>query len=152
MYLKDYDLNEKKLSIYNINNYLKIPQFDKIPNDIIEDIKIVGTVLPFKVNNYVINELIDWSNYKNDPIFNLTFPQKNMLSESNYDIIKNAYDSGFSKEEINNLSNQIRLTLNPHPAGQKEHNIPKLNGQKLAGIQHKYKETVLFFPSGTNLS
>ena len=41
----------------------------------------------------------------------------------------------------------IRECLNPHPAGQKEENVPKLNGREVLGIQHKYRETVLFFPS-----
>jgi len=41
----------------------------------------------------------------------------------------------------------IRNELNPHPAGQVEHNTPEVNGEKLMGLQHKYKETVLFFPS-----
>ena len=40
----------------------------------------------------------------------------------------------------------IRKELNPHPAGQVEHNVPEINGEKLMGMQHKYKETVLFFP------
>ena len=39
------------------------------------------------------------------------------------------------------------MTLNPHPAGQMEHNVPRLDGQPLNGMQHKYRETVLFFPS-----
>ena len=137
----------KKFTSYNVNNYLNIPQFKKIQDEIIENIKIVGTVLPFKVNNYVMDELIDWDNFKEDPIYNLTFPQKEMLSERNYNLIKNAYDQSYSQEKIQDLSNEIRMTLNPHPAGQKEHNIPKYKGQKLAGIQHKYMETVLFFPS-----
>jgi len=42
---------------------------------------------------------------------------------------------------------KIRNELNPHPAGQKEENVPKLDGQSVGGIQHKYRETVLFFPS-----
>ncbi len=37
--------------------------------------------------------------------------------------------------------------MNPHPAGQMTHNVPMLNGEPLDGLQHKYKETVLFFPS-----
>jgi KamA family protein len=38
--------------------------------------------------------------------------------------------------------------LNPHPAGQLELNTPRLpNGDQVTGIQHKYRETVLFFPS-----
>ena len=41
----------------------------------------------------------------------------------------------------------IRRELNPHPAGQKEENVPKLNGQVVEGMQHKYRETCLFFPS-----
>jgi KamA family protein len=38
------------------------------------------------------------------------------------------------------------MELNPNPAGQ-VHNVPELNGEKLVGIQHKYDETMLFFPS-----
>jgi hypothetical protein len=35
--------------------------------------------LPFRTNNYVIEELIDWNNVPADPIFQLTFPQPGML-------------------------------------------------------------------------
>ena len=37
--------------------------------------------------------------------------------------------------------------MNPHPAGQLTHNVPALDDRPLQGIQHKYRETVLFFPS-----
>ena len=37
--------------------------------------------------------------------------------------------------------------MNPHPDGQKELNVPIFNDKKFEGIQHKYKETILFFPS-----
>ncbi|TDI45843.1 MAG: hypothetical protein E2P02_06430 [Acidobacteria bacterium] len=39
------------------------------------DMKAVSAVLPFRVNNYVIQDLIDWNNIPNDPIYQLTFPQ-----------------------------------------------------------------------------
>ena len=42
---------------------------------------------------------------------------------------------------------EIQLRLNPHPAGQMELNVPSLDGDPLRGMQHKYRETVLFFPS-----
>jgi hypothetical protein len=48
----------------------------------------VGNVLPFKTNNYVVNELINWDNLDNDPMFKLTFPQKGMLSEEHYKAMK----------------------------------------------------------------
>lgn len=41
---------------------------------------------------------------------------------------------------------KIRAGLNPHPAGQKEENVPKFHGFDVDGCQHKYRETVLFFP------
>ena len=37
------------------------------------------------------------------------------------------------------------MSLNPHPAGQLSHNVPTLDGRPLQGLQHKYRETVLFF-------
>jgi L-lysine 2,3-aminomutase len=39
------------------------------------------------------------------------------------------------------------MRLNPHPAGQMELNVPFWRGQMRPGLQHKYRETVLFFPS-----
>jgi KamA family protein len=45
------------------------------------------------------------------------------------------------------VANEIRLELNPHPAGQLQMNVPRINGRLMHGLQHKYRETVLFFPS-----
>jgi KamA family protein len=39
------------------------------------------------------------------------------------------------------------MRMNPHPAGQVTHNVARMNDAPLRGVQHKYKETVLFFPS-----
>ena len=55
--------------------------------------------------------------------------------------------SGASVEEIIDLSNDIRLELNPHPAGQMTANVPSLEGIPVPGVQHKYRETALIFPS-----
>lgn len=107
---------------------------------------MVGSVLPFKTNNYVVENLIDWKKVPDDPIFTLTFPRKNMLREHHYIIIKNVISNGASKSEIKEAANKIRLELNPQPAGQLDHNVPQMNGEKVFGMQHKYRETILFFP------
>jgi len=39
------------------------------------------------------------------------------------------------------------VRLNPHPGGQMDLNVPKVDGERFDGCQHKYRETVLFFPS-----
>lgn len=134
---------------FTLNNFTKIPQVSEyLSPDEIHAIHVVGNVLPFKVNNYVVDELIDWTNIPNDPIYQLTFPQKEMLSKEDFQTVSDALAAGLKKPELLKVVNKIRLALNPHPAGQ-EHNVPELDGQKLTGIQHKYNETVLFFPSNS---
>ena len=117
-----------------------------VSEDIKRDIDIVGRVLPFKTNNYVVDELIDWNNVETDPIFTLNFPRKGMLSKKHYDSILKLLDAGAEKTVIDEKVRKIRLSLNPNPAGQEE-NVPYLGDIKLKGVQHKYAETVLFFPS-----
>ncbi|MBS2212610.1 lysine 2,3-aminomutase [Carboxylicivirga mesophila] len=136
-----------KYQIYALHNYRQIPQIERLSEEDIFSIEVVGTVLPFKTNSYVVNELIDWDNYKEDPIFILNFPQKGMLDEEDFNHMAKVLKSGADKATIKIEANKIREKLNPHPAGQMEYNVPELNGVKLTGVQHKYDETMLFFPA-----
>jgi KamA family protein len=103
--------------------------------------------MPFRVNNYIIEELIDWDNIPDDPIFQLTFMQKEMLNQDQFGKVANILCNGHDDIEKQNIIEEIRLELNPHPAGQMTMNVPTLNGTPVPGVQHKYKETVLIFPS-----
>ncbi|MCT4590174.1 MAG: lysine 2,3-aminomutase [Carboxylicivirga sp.] len=136
-----------KYKIYALHNYRQIPQIARLTEEDIFNIEVVGTVLPFKTNSYVVDELIDWDNYKEDPIFILNFPQKGMLEEEDFNHMAEVLRSGADKASIKEEANKIREKLNPHPAGQMEYNVPELNGVKLTGVQHKYNETMLFFPA-----
>ena len=129
-------------------NLRKLPQIENFSEEQIFEMEVVGNVLPFKANNYVIEQLIDWSNVPGDSMFNLTFPQKHMLKTEHYDMMASTLKNNPDRKEIQEMANKIRLQLNPHPAGQMELNVPMLkDGTKLYGMQHKYKETCLFFPS-----
>lgn len=133
---------------YTLHNFREIPQIHNLSEQKRFEIEVVGSVLPFKTNNYVVDNLIDWSEPLADPMFILTFPQKDMLKRHHFEEMYVALKNGQDKKTIQSIANKIRLQLNPHPAGQLEHNIPQLkDGTKLYGMQHKYKETVLFFPS-----
>ena len=70
-----------------------------------------------------------------------------MLSADHFASIAELVDSDAPQAEIAAAARQIQLSLNPHPSGQVELNIPTLAGKKIDGIQHKYQETILFFPS-----
>ena len=136
------------LKSVTLANLRKLPQIENFSEEQIFEMEVVGNVLPFKANNYVIEQLIDWNNVPGDSMFNLTFPQKRMLKTEHYDMMASVLKNNPDRKEIQETANKIRLQLNPHPAGQMELNVPMLkDGTKLFGMQHKYKETTLFFPS-----
>ena len=136
-----------KYRSFGLHNYREIPQLKRLSEEQLFAMKVVGTVLPFKANSYVVDELIHWDTVPDDPIFVLTFPQKEMLRLEHFEEMAKVLRSGADKKTVDETANRIRWQLNPHPAGQMEHNVPALGDQKLVGMQHKYKETVLFFPS-----
>ncbi|MEJ2628622.1 MAG: lysine 2,3-aminomutase [bacterium] len=140
------NLKSKIYKSYGLKNFKNIPQINTLSEQEQFNIEVVSQVLPFKVNNYVVDELINWDDLPNDPIFHLTFPQKEMLTPHHFCRIANLIINGSSGEEIDRAVNEIRYQLNPHPADQLK-NVPMLQGKKLMGIQHKYRETLLFFPS-----
>ncbi|WP_236040578.1 KamA family radical SAM protein [Marinobacter nauticus] len=141
------EYKKEKMVVYTSRDLDKLGELKGIDEKLISEMKVVSEVLPFRVNNYVIDQLINWNNVPNDPIFQLTFPQKGMLKDTYFEQVEKSMTESLSKEQHKELIRNIRLELNPHPAGQLEKNIPTLNGKEVQGIQHKYKNTVLFFPS-----
>ena len=109
-------------------------------------VRAVATVLPFRTNEYVIERLIDWSAAPDDPIYRLVFPQADMLPEADIKPIADMLSRGAPDREIQAAARQLRMRLNPHPAGQLALNIPAISDEPLPGVQHKYPETVLVFP------
>lgn len=135
-----------KYLAYNRSNFRKIEYLNYLSPDFIEDTEIVSRVLPFKTNNYIVDYLIDWRNYETDPIYILTFPNKKMLKAEHFDEVKQAVRKNLPEHELTKIINRIRLQLNPHPANQAS-NVPELDGEKLPGVQHKYRDIALFFPT-----
>jgi KamA family protein len=138
---------QRKYKAFTRKNIRKIQEQKSLSEEIIEDVELVSLVFPFRVNNYVLEELINWDNIPQDPIFNINFPNKKMLKERHHKLLKSAVDSNKSKSELAKIINEIRYQLNPHPDGQLTYNVPEYKGEFLKGIQHKYQETVLAFPN-----
>ncbi len=127
---------------YTIKRFLASPFAEKIHPDDREKLKLLAKVFPFKVSKYVVNELVDWNNYDDDPIYRLLFPRESMLSEESWALLRKADTLEKEREAVS----KIRFSLNPHPDGQKD-NIPRIGDRTFGGIQHKYRETALFFPA-----
>src|SRR5271169_6745989 len=109
-------------------------------------VRAVATVLPFRTNSYVVENLIDWDAAPDDPIYRLVFPQPDMLPAADVQRLADMIGGGAPEAGLRAAAHEIRMRLNPHPAGQLHLNAPSLHGRPLPGLQHKYPETVLFFP------
>jgi len=142
------DFRPRRFQLYLARDLEGIEALSRLPEEMRFEMKVVASVLPFRVNEYVVHDLIDWDDVPRDPIFQLTFPQRGMLSEDDFDRMAALHRAGASRDEIRKLAHQLRAGLNPHPAGQMQMNMPRdEDGEVIDGLQHKYRETVLFFPS-----
>jgi L-lysine 2,3-aminomutase len=131
---------------FNAKNFREIEYVKTLHEEVKHEIDIVSKVIPFKTNNYVVDYLIDWENYETDPIYILNFPNKNMLRPERYEQLKRVIERNRPQKEVDELIMKIRLEMNPHPAQQMT-NVPVMDGEELKGVQHKYRDIVLFFPS-----
>jgi KamA family protein len=133
--------------VYTQRDLARIPQLAALPEIERRAMAAVANVFPFRVNSYVVDELIDWSNVPDDPIFQLTFPQPGMLEAADLQRMLALSDTGAPRSAVSVAAREIQLAMNPHPAGQLELNVPLLDGKPVSGVQHKYRETILFFPA-----
>jgi len=117
-----------------------------LPARLRDEVRLLSHVMPFRVNDYVLAELIDWRRVPEDPMFQLVFPQHGMLADHDERRLAALTSDGGSRLELKAEVRRIRATLNPHPSGQMEFNVPSLDGAEVPGMQHKYRETVLYFP------
>ncbi len=139
--------HSRKMKTYPGERLGDLPQIQGLDPEIRREIEVVANVLPFKLNDYVVENLIDWRNIPDDPIYRLTFPHRDMLAGDDFDAIAALIDRGAPRAEIRDAANTIRRRMNPHPGGQLEKNVPRLDGEVVEGLQHKYRETVLYFPA-----
>ncbi|MEV6549974.1 lysine 2,3-aminomutase [Streptomyces sp. NPDC051597] len=124
-----------------------LPQLQGLDERTRRDMKVVAAVLPFKVNRYVLEELIDWDRVPDDPLYRLTFPHRDMLPAAMFTEMDMLQRSGATSRDLREVALKLRRQLNPHPSGQIEYNIPTLDGRPVPGLQHKYRHTVLLFPA-----
>ena len=80
--------------------------------------RAVATVLPFRTNSYVVENLIDWDAAPDDPIYRLVFPQPDMLPAADVQRLADMIGSGAPEAGLRAAAHEIRMRLNPHPAGQ----------------------------------
>ena len=132
---------------YGVEQIKEIAARYGIPSAEVDVIRAVAAVFPFRVNSYVLDELIDWD-ARDDPIYRLTFPQAGALHADDLQRMVDLIRREAPRAELSAAANQIRMRVNPHPSGQLELNRPAgIEASESRGLQHKYAQTVLFFPA-----
>ena len=109
------------MNLYGVRDLDRLPQLERLSPDERFGIRVVAQVLPFRTNDYVLDELIDWDTAPDDPMFRLTFYQPEMLSGHQFSRIANALRGGAVREEMREIVERTRSELNPHPSGQLTH-------------------------------
>ena len=90
--------NQSSYRPYSVRDIDRSPLSDRLSAAQRRVVKVVGHVLPFRANNYVLDELIDWEQIPDDPIFQLTFPQEDMLAPEARARMARALDEGSAAE------------------------------------------------------
>src|SRR5688500_11114262 len=101
-----------------------LPQLASLDADFVRSMEVIASVLPFRANPSVLEELIDCRRVPDDPIFQLVFPQPGMLSQDDFRAMSELVAAGVGSEQIESAARRIRRTLNPHPGDQVELNVP----------------------------
>ena len=105
-------------------------------------------VYRFLATRHTLN-CIDWDKYETDSVFQLVFPQPNMIRK---DIVEK-YLKAESAEARTKVAHDYMLETNPHD-GNQQLNKPWFKNadgalEVLAGSQHKYPQTQLIFDKTT---
>ena len=132
--------------VYTARNLHEIPQLAGRSEQELLEMRAVAAVLPFRTNGHITDELIDWDDVPDDPIYRLAFPAPEMLDPADLATMTKLLRDDAPPERVQAEAHDIRRRLNPHPGGQLSLNVPDGGEDPLDGLQHKYPETVLFFP------
>ena len=96
-------IKPKKMRFYGLKNLEEVLNAHHVSQEEIFATKVVANVLPFRTNNYVVDELIDWNNIPDDPMYQLTFMQKGMLKDEHFNKMADLVRNDAPQEQIKNL-------------------------------------------------
>lgn len=125
---------------YNSESFKKSRYFCLLSEQYQKEFNILTKILHFKVNNYVLDNLISWDDLENCPIYKLCFPQKGMVLDEDYRRLENRIAHSGS-DGISLAALYARRKLYPP-------NNPDFNQFiVMEGVYHIYKKTIELFPS-----
>jgi hypothetical protein len=71
-----------KFKPLGIRSLKETPYWSRLDIELQEAAEVIGEVLAFRTNTYILEKLIAWDNTPHDPMFRMNFPHRSMLSET----------------------------------------------------------------------
>ena len=65
-------MGRPRFRAYGHRHIDRMQHLDSLSSDQLVALKVASAVLPFRVNDYVLDELIDWDNIPFDPMYQLS--------------------------------------------------------------------------------
>ncbi len=134
-----------KFISYSNTTFKKTSYYKQLPKEERNIFDVLSSVFHFKVNNYVLENLIDWNAVPNDPIYKLIFPRKEMLSAVDFETLKMLYQSGLDNEKLMPFIQRVKRKMYPE-VKQTNTSIPKINGERIRGMYSNFGTIVSLFP------
>ncbi|WP_299455944.1 hypothetical protein [uncultured Microscilla sp.] len=130
---------------YNNHSFKKTKYYGRLSKAQQDDFDLLSNIFYFKTNNYVLDNLIDWDNLEQDPMFRLNFLHKNILSEADYQQLLYLYQAGASIEALQPFIELIRKKTTPQiPYDEKC--FPTAGGERIKGLYRSFNNVISLFP------
>ena len=134
-------INYSNTTFSSTSFYEKLPPAEKRSFD------LLSKVFHFKVNNYVLENLIDWNNVPNDPIYQYIFPKREMIGEEGFELLANLSKTGMPQAVQANFVQRIRSGMRPKYTYTPESQPRDTDGSTLKGMYSNFPTIVSLFPA-----
>lgn len=130
---------------YSNSTFKNTKYYEYLPDEQKEEFNILTSIFHFKVNNYVLENLIDWQCIPDDPIYKLVFPRPEMLAPADFDFLKKLYRKGLEEKMLDPFIQLLKQKMTPS-VNHCESSIPKMNEERLKGMYSNFSTIVSLFP------
>jgi len=103
-------------------------------------IRAIAEVLGFSTTGYVVEELIDWADAPDDPIYRLVFPDEDLLPAPDVTRIADLLRRQAPAVRIEDAAQRVRTRLAAD-------DVSRYGQEALPGVHRIYHDTVVMFPA-----
>lgn len=132
---------------YNNRNFSQTNYYQRLPEDEQNTFDLLSQVYHFKVNTFVISNLINWEAIPEDPIYRYIFPRREMLLEEDLQILEGHLQSGIAQGDLNKFLQSLKYKMSPRHTYAPESLCTDSSGKPIQGMYSNFSTIVSLFPA-----